>query len=232
MPPRTSVIVPVHNEARTLPGVLRALEAASGGGVCEVIAVDDGSTDTSGAILDAWAAERPDRRVIHLLRNQGKGAALRAGFADARGEIVVVHDADGEYDVADHAALLAPLLAGRADAVWGNRMHRGNPVGYRRYWLGNYAISLLASLLFGRRVHDVETGAKALRRTLLSSLRLRAEHFDIEVEMTARVLQARVAFAEVPVRYHPRRFAEGKKISWRDGVRAVWLLIGYRIFNR
>ncbi len=229
MPPGTSVIVPVHNEARTLPGVLRALEAASAEGSREVIAVDDGSTDGSAAILDAWAAARPDHRVIHLPRNQGKGAALRAGFAEARGDIVIVHDADGEYDPADHAALLAPLLAGRADAVWGNRMHRGNPVGYRRYWLGNYAISLLASLLFGRRVHDVETGAKALRRTLLP--RLRAERFDVEVELTARVLQAGVAFAEVPVRYRPRRFAQGKKISWRDGVRAVGLLFKYRFFG-
>lgn len=227
MPFAVSVIVPVYNEAAVLPTVLRGLSALALDGDHEVIAVDDGSTDGSGAILDAWA-QPPDRRVIHLPRNAGKGAALRAGFAAARGEIVVVHDADGEYDVADHAALLAPLLAGRADAVWGNRMHRGNPVGYRRYWLGNYAISLLASVLYGRRVHDVETGAKALRRTLLPRLRLAAERFDVEVELTARVLQARVPFAEVPVRYRPRSFVQGKKISWRDGVRAVGLLVWYR----
>lgn len=227
-----SVIVPVHNEAATLPDVLRALAATPTAHAREVIAVDDGSTDGSGAVLDAWAAERPERRVIHLPQNLGKGAALRAGFTAARGEIVVVHDADGEYDVADHAALVAPLLAGRADAVWGSRMHRGNPVGYRRYWLGNYAISLLASVLYGRRVHDVETGAKALRRSLLPGLRLRAERFDVEVELTARVLAARARFTEVPVCYRPRSFAQGKKISWRDGVQAVWLLVWYRMSGR
>lgn len=232
MNPRVTIIVPVYNEAATLPATLGQLAATPTAGYDrEVIAVDDGSTDGSAQALDAWAATF-GQQVIHLAHNQGKAAAIQAGLRAAQGDIVLLHDADGEYDPADHAALLAPLLANQADAVWGNRMHRGNPVGYRRYWLGNFGISLLASALYGRRIHDLETGAKAFRRSLVAPDALRAQGFAVEVELTVRLLKQRVRLREVHVRYRPRGFSEGKKISWRDGVRAVGLLFWYRLGGR
>ena len=229
MPPLASVIVPVYNEGKLLPEVLRRLRGVQvPGASLEVIVVDDGSVDGSGEIAAAWQRQGAGTVIRHPV-NRGKGAALQSGIAAALGEWVLIHDADLEYDSRDLPKLITPLQQGTADVVYGNRMHRGNPVGYRRYWLGNYAISLWASLLFGRRIHDVETGAKAFRRSVLVQLHLAAERFDIEVELTARTLQGGWRFTEVPIRYSPRRFGEGKKISWRDGVQAFWLLLRYRL---
>ncbi len=227
MPP-VSIIIPVYNEVSRLRAAVARVRAATIPGVeREIIVVDDGSTDGSRAVVEELEREGTVRACYHQ-QNRGKGAAIRTGVAAARGDRVVLHDADLEYDPAEHRKLLDPLLAGNADVVYGNRMHRGNPVGYWRYWIGNYLISLVCSLLFSRRVHDVETGAKAFRRAVLPGLGLRAERFDFEVEVTARVLQSGLRLAEVPVSYCPRRFGQGKKISWRDGVRALGLLVKYR----
>lgn len=221
--------MPVYNEAPRLRAAIARLRAASIPGVeREIIVVDDGSTDGSRAVVEERAGNGQIRAFFHP-HNCGKGAAILTGVAAARGDYLVLHDADLEYDPTEHRKLLGPLLAGAADVVYGNRMHAGNPVGYRRYWIGNYLISLVGSLLFGRRVHDVETGAKAFLRAVWPRLGLSAQRFDFEVEVTARVLQTRLRFAEVPITYHPRRFREGKKITWRDGVQALWLLLRYRL---
>lgn len=227
--PLVSIIVPVYNEtARILGALTQLLETPLPGGQREIIVVDDGSSDGSRAVVEDFERRGSVRACYHQ-KNRGKGAAVQTGVQAAAGEYLVLHDADGEYDPAEHRRLVAPLAAGQADVVYGNRMHRGNPVGYRRYWLGNYAISLWCSLLYGCRVHDVETGAKAFRRAVFPPLGLQAQRFDFEVEFTARILQAKLRLVEVPVHYRPRRFGQGKKISWRDGVRAFWLLAKYRL---
>lgn len=230
-PPLVSIIMPVYNEAGRLRQAIQQVRAANIAGVRrELIVVDDGSTDGSGAVISGLARQGLVRAYTHD-RNLGKGAALSTGIAQASGEFILVQDADLEYDPAEHERLFAPLLSGRADVVFGNRMHAGNPVGYRRYWLGNYLISAWASLLFGRRLHDVETGFKAFRRSLVARLQLRANRFDFEVEFTARVLGSGARVVEVPISYHPRKFTDGKKITWRDGVAALWLLVKYRLDN-
>lgn len=223
--------MPAYNEASRLGQAVEQVLAVKHANVRrEVIIVDDGSSDGSSHVIAGLAQQGLVRAYTHD-RNLGKGAALRTGMAQVLGEFIVIQDADLEYDPAEHERLLAPLLSGSADVVFGNRMHAGNPVGYRRYWLGNYLISAWASLLFGRRLHDVETGFKAFRRSLVQGLQLRANRFDFEVEFTARVLGSGARVLEVPITYRPRKFTEGKKITWRDGVAALWLLAKYRIMN-
>ena len=230
--PLVSIVLPVYNEAATLAAVVARVRAAAGSAVrYELVVVDDGSTDSSRQQIQDLAAHGLVKACYHP-RNLGKGAALRSGFCVATGEFIVIQDADTEYNPVEHEQLLKPLLDNTADVVYGNRMHRGNPVGYWRYWLGNYAISIWCSMLFNRRVHDVETGAKAFRRAILPKLRLHANRFDFEVEFTVQVLRAGVRYVEVPVSYRPRKFTEGKKITWRDGVQALWLLLKYRLVKR
>lgn len=229
--PVVSIVLPVYNEAATLAAVVSRVQAVAGQTLrYELVVVDDGSTDTSRQLILELAARGIVKACYHP-RNLGKGAALRSGFSVATGEFIVVQDADAEYDPNEHQRLLKPLMDNVADVVYGNRMHRSNPVGYRRYWLGNYVISLWCSLLYGRRVHDVETGAKAFRRALLPKLHLAADRFDFEVEFTVQVLRSGARYMEVPVSYRPRKFTEGKKITWRDGVQALWLLFTYRFFG-
>ncbi|TSC77221.1 MAG: dolichyl-phosphate mannose synthase-like protein [Parcubacteria group bacterium Gr01-1014_31] len=226
--PVVTVVMPVYNEAATVGATIEALQRAyRHGPAFELVAVDDGSTDGSRAVLQESASRGILRLYVHE-KNRGKGAALRTGIAAARGQYLVIQDADAEYDPQEHDQLIAPLREGYADVVYGNRMHDGNPVGYWRYWFGNFFISWWCSLLFYRRVHDVETGFKAFRRELADGLELHADRFDFEVEFTARVLQRKFRLVEVPISYHPRRFSQGKKITWRDGVQALWLLWRYR----
>lgn len=226
--PSVSIVMPVYNEARTVARTVAAIQRAyRGGPAYEIVAVDDGSTDTTRGVLEDLAKQSALTLLVHK-KNRGKGAAVRTAVAAARGRVVVVQDADAEYDPREHPMLVRPLSEGRADVVYGNRMHAGNPVGYRRYWLGNWLISWWCSLLFGHRVHDVETGFKAFRRDVFDKLTLRADRFDFEAEFTARVLQRQLRLVEVPISYRPRRFHEGKKITWRDGVAALVLLWRYR----
>jgi glycosyltransferase involved in cell wall biosynthesis len=224
-----SVVIPVYNERDTIREILRRVQAVPI--PKQVILVDDCSTDGTREVLRALAAEQPALTVLFHEANRGKGAALRSGFGHAVGAVVIVQDADLEYDPAHAPELIAPIRRGEADVVYGSRL-AGTDV--ERVWktrnrLGNRALSMLTQVLYQRRLTDMETGHKAFRREILQAMDLREDDFAIEPEMTAHVLRRRLRLVEVPISYHGRTHADGKEIRWRDGAKAVRVLLTNRM---
>jgi glycosyltransferase involved in cell wall biosynthesis len=225
-----SVIVPAFNEATTVETVahrLRALPLR-----LEVIAVDDASTDGTGDTLDRLHRDGLLDHVIHHPVNRGKGAALRSGFSAASGDVVVVQDADLEYDPADLPGLLEPICAGRADAVYGSRF-QGGPHRVLLFWhsVGNRLLTLISNLFTNLNLTDMETCYKLIRRDLLQRLPLISDRFGFEVEITARLSQAGARIWELPISYSGRTYAEGKKITWRDGLAALFHIVRFNVFR-
>ena len=223
---RLSVIVPAYNEAATIEASLRRALDAELSIEREVIVVDDGSTDGTADIVTSMPD--PALRLVHQGHNLGKGAALRRGFEEAVGDLIVVHDADLEYDPRDWERMLEPLQEARADVVYGSRF-----TGERRnmmfwHWLGNRFLSLVTNVLYNTTISDMETCYKMIDAARLKSLRLTASRFEIEPEITAKLLRTGVRIYEVPIRYTGREMHEGKKISWRDGIPALLTLIRLR----
>jgi dolichol-phosphate mannosyltransferase len=231
-----SIVIPFHNEEKTLPTVLdRAVGVALPADIRrEVILVDDGSTDGSRAIAEAFAAGRAGMaRVLALPRNQGKGAAMRAGLAAATGEVLLIQDADLEWDPADYPALLAPYADPRVMVVFGSRLLRADVrTIYPHYYAGGRLLSGFTNLLFGSHLTDQPTGFKTFRRAALAGLTLEADGFAFDAELTGKLLQAGHAIVEVPVRYTPRTFREGKKVRPKDGLIALWVLTRLRLRGR
>ncbi|MDQ1478341.1 MAG: hypothetical protein QOE62_3570 [Actinomycetota bacterium] len=225
---KLSVIVPVFNERNTLVEILRRMRAVElpDGIESEIIVVDDGSSDGTRDVL-RQLGDSTVRVVMHDV-NRGKGAAVRTGFKHATGEFILVQDADLEYDPEDWPKLLAPVLRGRARVVYGSRF-----TGERRnmlllHWIGNRFLSLTTNVLYNTTLSDMETCYKLLDRSLIEDLQLQSNKFDIEPEITAKVLKRGVRIYEVPISYSGREFDEGKKITWRDGFSALWTLVKYR----
>ncbi|MBS1817365.1 MAG: glycosyltransferase family 2 protein [Acidobacteria bacterium] len=228
MNPLLSIIVPVYNEEATIGAVLDRLLAIGFPVPIEVIAVNDGSRDGTAAALDAAAARSPLITAVHLERNGGKGMALRTGFARTRGSIVAIQDADLELDPAQLLTLIEPILAGRADVVYGSRFLNDAshvPIVSR---LGNAGLTFLTNLLYGTKLTDMETCYKIMRGDIARGLRLTANRFDIEPEITVNLLKSGVRIIELPVSFSPRSRQAGKKIRWRDGWHAVDLLVRHR----
>jgi len=225
-----SVVVPAYNEAGTIEAVLRQLRAVPL--KLEVIAVNDASTDGTGEALDRLRASGLVDRVIHHPKNRGKGAAFRSGIAAATGDVIVAQDADLEYDPQDLPRLLAPIRAGQADAVFGSRF-QGGPRRVLFFWhaVGNRFLTLLSNMFTNLNLSDMETCYKMVRAELLKSLSLRSSRFGIEVELTARLAQAHARIWELPITYSGRTYAEGKKITWRDGVAALWHVLRFNLFG-
>jgi glycosyltransferase involved in cell wall biosynthesis len=224
-----SVIVPAFNEAETIETVARRLR-----GIplkLEIIAVDDASTDGTAAVLDRLAQGGLVDRVLHHSANRGKGAALRSGIAVATGDIIAVQDADLEYDPVDLPALITPIVKGRADAVYGSRF-QGGPHRVLFFWhmVGNGIVTFLSNMFTNLNLTDVETCYKLVRADLLKRLPLTSDRFGFEVEITARLAQSRARIWEMPVSYDGRTYAEGKKITWRDGVAAVFHILRFNLF--
>lgn len=214
-----SVMMPVFNEERTLETILgHVLERPEVG---EVIAVDDGSTDGSWEILNRIAAADPRVRPLRQETNQGKGAALRRAVAELRMPFALVQDADLEYDPRDYPVLLQPLVEGRADVVYGVRGFAGQTAFSFWFVMGNMAVTVATNVLFDCYISDMESGYKVLRSDLWRRLNLRGDRFDIEPDITARALRLGYRIHEVPIRYYARSRAEGKKLTWLDGVRAL-----------
>ncbi|HEY3497239.1 MAG TPA: glycosyltransferase family 2 protein [Polyangiaceae bacterium] len=224
-----SVVMPVYNELRWVERIIEAVMRADRlGCALELVVVDDQSTDGTSALLDAIAAKHPTLRLFHQPVNRGKGAALRRGFQEARGDIVLVQDADLEYDPADYPMLLRPILDGRADVVYGSRF-LGGPHRVLYYWhsVGNWVLTNTSNSFSNLNLTDMETCYKVFRREVLQQLDLRQDRFGFEPEVTAKVARTGARVFEVPISYAGRTYEEGKKINWKDGVKAFWCIVRY-----
>ncbi|HVH63400.1 MAG TPA: glycosyltransferase family 2 protein [Candidatus Dormibacteraeota bacterium] len=225
-----SVMIPAFNEGRTFETILsRVLEQPQVG---EVIAVDDGSTDGTWDVMSRFARRDPRVRVFRQPSNRGKGAALRLAIGELRLPFALVQDADLEYDPRDYPRLLQPLVESRADVVYGVRGFAGQTAFSFWFVMGNKAVTLAANVLYDCYISDLESGYKALRSDLWRRLNVRGERFDVEPDITARVLRLGYRIHEVPISYYARSRAEGKKLTWLDGVRAVGTLARVRLTPR
>jgi glycosyltransferase involved in cell wall biosynthesis len=227
---RVSFLVPAYNEAPTIVELLDRvsdLELDK-----QIVVVDDGSTDGTGDLVERWRDGR-DGVVLVRKENSGKGSAVRAAIPHVDGDIAVIQDADLEYDPADVPALIEPIERGLADVVFGSRLSGGRPQRAYLFWhlLGNRFLSLLTNVLFNTTLSDMETGYKAFRIEVLRSLDLRQDDFGIEPEITAKVCKRKLRVYELPIAYYGRTYAEGKKITWRDGFKAIRVLLGVRLFG-
>lgn len=226
---KLSVLIPVYNEESSILAVVDRVRAT--GLADEIVIVDDGSTDQTATQLAAIQGE-PGIHVILQTPNQGKGAALRTAMRAATGEVLLVQDADFEYNPEDYPTLLGPILSGETDVVYGSRFLNGMPEGImKRSAIANKALTLMTNLLYGNRLTDMETCYKVFRREVIDGIELRANRFDFEPEFTSKILKRRVRIVEVPIQFDPRAYKEGKKIGAKDGVMAVWALIKYRFVD-
>jgi glycosyltransferase involved in cell wall biosynthesis len=226
---RLSVIIPAYNESKTLQEIVRRVQAT--GMVDEILVVDDGSTDGSRDLLSKMNSQA-NIKVIYHERNQGKGKAVRTGIQNASGDLILVQDADLEYDPREYPNLLRPIQEGIADVVYGSRF-----LGAGRrpvlFWnmVANKILTLVTNILFNNILTDMETGYKLFRRQVVQNMTLNARGFDFEPEFTAKILKSKARIYEVPITFNPRDYAEGKKIRMRDAFIALWTLIKYRIVD-
>ncbi len=228
---KLSIIIPVYNEAQTIGEVVERVRAVDIGAIDkEIIIANDGSVDGTRQAIDSsrWASD-PRIRIHHSPINVGKGGAVRIGLKYASGDVILIQDADLELDPQEYGGLLAPILAGRTDVVYGSRFLSPTAHIPFRARFGNRLLTWLTNVLFRARLTDMETAYKVFRREALVGVRLRCVGFDFEPELTAKLLRAGRTIVEVPVRYNPRRVDEGKKIRWTDGVDAVYALLKCRL---
>lgn len=230
--PRLSVVMPVYNERRTIEEVVERVRAVPL--ALEVVAVDDGSTDGSAEILRRLGEEGKIDKVLAHEKNQGKGAALSTGFRAASGDIIIVQDADLEYDPAEYPDLIAPILEGKADVVYGSRFMGEGPhrVLYFWHYVGNRFLTLLSNMVTNLNLSDMETCYKCFRREVLDGITVEERAFGVEPELTAKIALGRWRVYEVGISYAGRTYAEGKKITWRDGIWAIVCILRYGLFRR
>lgn len=230
MPATLSVVMPVYNERATIEAILSRV---SGSGLAdEIIVVDDGSNDGTRDVLAGLTPKYRSLRTILHERNLGKGAAVVTGIRAATKDLVLIQDADLEYDPRDYPALLEPLLDGRADAVYGSRF-LGAPRRTTMFWhmVANQLLTLMTNVLYNSILSDMETGYKVFPRVLIQSIPLRAKRFNFEPEITAKLLKRKTRVFEVPITFNPREYSEGKKIGLKDAFEAVWTLLKYRFVD-
>ena len=228
---KLSIVIPVYNERHTVELLLKRVEAVPYDK--EIILVDDASTDGTREILERLARDHRDlaRLFLHT-RNRGKGAAIRTAIEHVTGDIVLIQDADLEYDPQDYSRLLEPILEGHADVVFGNRFHGGpHRILYFWHYVGNRFLTNLCNMATNLNLSDMEVGYKVFRTDVLQRLHLKSDRFGIEPELTVKVAKLGCRIYEVPIAYHGRTYAEGKKITWRDGIVALYCILRFRLFD-
>ena len=224
---KISIVIPIYNEENTLREIIRKVEAAPHDK--EIILIDDGSTDRTGEILSDFE-DRAGYTVCRHSVNRGKGAALRTGFSKVTGEVVIVQDADLEYDPKDYGMLLEPVLDGRADVVYGSRF-LGGPHRVMFFWhyVGNKVVTTLSNMFTNLNLTDMETGYKVFTREVIDSIQLQCNRFGFEPEITSKISRRKFRIYEVPISYSGRDYSEGKKITWKDGIAALWYILKFRL---
>jgi glycosyltransferase involved in cell wall biosynthesis len=226
---RLSIVVPVYNEARTVVAVIERLLEIDLPVAREIVVVNDGSSDGTREALDRLPPRPGVLQIVHQPENGGKGSAIRTGFARATGTIVAIQDADMELDPSQLKELVAPIVEGRSRVVYGSRFLAGRPAAPWMTIAANRLLTGLTNVLYGGRITDMETCYKIMDAAIVRGLALESNRFDIEPEITAKLLRAGHPILELPVRFMPRSRAQGKKIGWRDGVRAIQVLVKYRV---
>jgi len=227
---KLSVIVPAYNEVHTIGDIISRISAVPLDK--EIIVVDDGSVDGTGNVLEEVKKRFPDVQVFIHAKNKGKGAALRTAFPAVTGDVVVIQDADLEYDPRDYPLLLDPILDGRADVVYGSRF-LGGPHRVLFFWhfVGNKFLTLLSNMLTNLNLSDMETCYKMFRREAMNGIMIRSNRFGVEPELTAKLAKRKIRIYEVPISYSGRTYEEGKKITWLDGFKAIFLILWFRFFD-
>jgi len=228
---KISVVIPVFNERDTIEQIVHAVRAADVADI-EIVVVDDASTDGTQQVLKERVSSLADQ-IIYQSRNMGKGAALRAGFAAATGDVILVQDADLEYNPADYPTLLEPILSGKADAVFGSRFMGGRPHRVLYFWhmVGNRFLTLLSNMFTNLNLTDLETCYKAFRAEVIKNVHLQENRFGFEPEVTAKLAKAKCRIYEVGISYNGRTYNEGKKVNWKDGFHAIYAILRYNLFS-
>ena len=230
---KLSIVIPVYNEAQTVDQLLDMVLQVDTGMETELIVVDDCSSDGTRAVLERAKNKHPNMILLFHEMNQGKGAALRTGFAATTGDIVLIQDADLEYDPKEYPHLLQPIRDGHADVVFGSRFLGGGAHRVVFYWhyVGNKVLTMLSNMMTNLNLTDMEVCYKVFKREVLKDIKIHEDRFGFEVEITAKVARKKWRIYEVPISYYGRDYAEGKKITWKDGFRALWCILKYRLVD-
>jgi len=225
-----SIIVPIYNEEKTILNVLDRLENVKFGLKKEIVIIDDGSKDNSKQLVEEYIKNKGKKLTLKFLskENGGKGSAIKEGIKLSTGDIITIQDADMEYNPEDYAELIKPILEGKESVVYGSRFLKDHEPLYRIYYVGNKFLTFLTKLLYRAKITDMETCYKVFRKDVIKNLDIKSNHFNMEPEITARILKKRINIKELPISYNPRSIKEGKKINWKDGIQAIYTLFYWR----